>query len=136
TAGGVSRGALRACGELALRINDEATAQRCAMLGLAKGIDSTWHLIRLAQLSFRHADTTSGVKYFLSAMSAAHDSIAHDEVNWHLQWFLSPGERTALAAQADSSRSRFVRDRLAERDVKDGRRPGARIAEHFARLEY
>jgi hypothetical protein len=135
-AGVISPGALRACDELSLRMKNEATAQRCAMLGLAKGIDSTWHLIRLAQLSFRQVDTISGTKYFLGAVAAAHDSVARSEVQWHLQWFLSPPEQQALMAQHDSTRSRFVRDRLTERDVRDGRPPGARLAEHFSRLEF
>jgi hypothetical protein len=135
-AGGTSPGALRACSELGLRLKDNAASRRCAAQGLARGTDSTWHLLRLARLSFRDADTTSGVKIFLGAMSAAHDSAAHDEVNWHVQWFLSPLEQKAFSVQADSTRSRWVRDRLAERDVRDGQRPGARLAEHFNRLEY
>jgi hypothetical protein len=135
-AGATSPGTLRACAELALRVDNFKASQRCATAGLARGTDSTWHMLRLTRLSFRDADTTNGVTLFLGAMAAAHDSAARDEVNWQLQWFLSPSEQEALAKVADSARSHWVRDRLAERDVRDGQRPGARLAEHFNRLEY
>lgn len=142
-AGGSSPGVLRACSELSLRIKDNATSRKCAMQGLAKGTDSTWHLLRLTRLSFRDADTASGVRFFLGAIAAAHDSAARDEVSWHLQWFLSPREQESFTTvvHADpgvvrATPSVWVRDRLAERDVRDGQRPGARLAEHFGRLEY
>lgn len=135
-AGGNSAGLLRACDELALRVNDRGTARKCATQGLARGTDSTWHMLRLARVDFRDADTTGGVKAYLGAMSAAHDSAAHDEVDWHLQWFLSPAEQKDIGHIVDAERSTWVRDRLAERDVRDGQRPGARLAEHFGRLEY
>ena len=135
-AGGSTPALLRACSELALRVRDNPVTRRCAMQALAKGVDSTWHHLRLAQLAFREGDTTGGVQAYLAAMAAAHDSSARDEVNWHLQWFLSPPEQKEFTAVADTARSHWVRDRLAERDVRDGQRPGARLAEHFGRLEF
>jgi hypothetical protein len=127
---------LRACAELALRVDNFKASQRCATAGLARGTDSTWHMLRLSRLAFRDADTAAGVRMFFGGMAAAHDSAARDEANWHLQWFLSPTEQAAFTKVADSALSRWVRDRLAERDVRDGQRPGARLAEHFGRLEY
>jgi hypothetical protein len=127
---------LRACGELALRMHDDSTARRCATRGLARGQDSTWHLLRLARLSFRAADTASGMQQFLAAAEAAHDSAARLEVDWHLQWFLTPDEEKAWATLPDTAYGHWVRDRLISRDVRDGQPFGARLATHFSRLEY
>ncbi|HEY4099959.1 MAG TPA: hypothetical protein VGM20_03685 [Gemmatimonadales bacterium] len=137
TAAGVSTpAALRACDELALRTGDIASARRCVATGLARGSDSTWHLIRRARLDFRSADTVSGTRDFLAAAGAAHDTAARSEIDWQLQWFLSPDEQATASRIADSARANWIRDRLVERDVRDGQPRGARLAEHFNRLEY
>lgn len=135
-AGVATPAVLRACADLSLRAKDGATARKCVTRALATGNDSTWHLVRLAQLAFREADTVSGARWFERALAAAHDSAAREEVNWHLQWFLSPAEQKQSATIADAARGEWVRDRLAERDVRDGRPAGARLAEHFGRVEY
>jgi hypothetical protein len=135
-AGSVAPGVLRACAEFSLRANDVKTAQACAMQGLARGVDSTWHLLRLARIAFREADTVSGTKRFVAAISAAHDTAARAETEWHLQWFLAPEELPLPARLSDSARGAWIRDLLVRRDVRDGQPVGARLAEHFSRLEY
>ncbi|HEY4099956.1 MAG TPA: hypothetical protein VGM20_03670 [Gemmatimonadales bacterium] len=127
---------LRACAELALRVNNTMAAKSCATRGIATGSDSTWHLLRLARVSFRAADTVNGMKEFQAAANAAHDSAARREVDWHLQWFLTPDERKEWDTVSSGSYGPWVRDRLLSRDVRDGQPFGARIAEHFARLEF
>jgi hypothetical protein len=127
---------LRACAELALRVNNTIAAKSCAMRGIASGSDSTWHLLRLARLSFRSADTVDGMREFQAAANAAHDSAARREVDWHLQWFLTPDERKEWDTVSVGTYGAWMRDRLLSRDVRDGQPFGARIAEHFARLEY
>jgi hypothetical protein len=128
--------ALKACSDLALRAGDTATSQACAVKGLANGLDSTWHLMRLARISFGAADTAGGNRYFDLAARAAHDSVTRREIDWHLQWFMAPEERAEWSALPDSLRGQWVLDRLASRDVRDGQPVGARLAEHFRRLEY
>jgi hypothetical protein len=127
---------LRACSELALRVGDEKAARDCANRGVAGGSDSTWHLLRLARLSFRAADTVTGLLQFQLAANAAHHSAARREVDWHLQWFLSPDERKEWDTVSADAYASWVRDRLISRDVRDGQPFGARLAEHFSRLEY
>ncbi|MBK7596614.1 MAG: hypothetical protein IPJ11_15585 [Gemmatimonadetes bacterium] len=127
---------LRACSDFAVRSGDGASAHVCADAGLRAGIDSTWHLLRLARQAFLEGDSLGGVAHFIDGAGAARDSLAQLDVDWHLQWFLSPAERAAWSEVDDSSRATWVRDRLIERDVRDGRPPGSRLAEHFARLEH
>ncbi len=126
---------LRACSEFALRVRDTVVAGRCAHAGLARGADSTWHLIRRARIAFSRADTAGGSIAFAAAASSARGAAAHAELDWHLRWFLSPDEYQQWKVLPDSSASGFVRDRLTTRDVRDARPFGARLVEHFARLD-
>lgn len=131
-AGVRSPAALRACAELGWRQRDTTTTRHCATLALSAGVDSTWHLVQLARLAFAAA----GMRDFVAATSAAHDSAARQEIDWQLQWFLTPLEEGQWHALADSARATWVRDRLMARDVRDDRPAGARLAEHFKRLDY
>lgn len=131
-----SPGVLRACTDFAVRSGEGAGTHACAAAALLAGHDSTWHLLRLARQAFLEADSLGGVGLFIDAGNAVRDSLARLDLGWHLQWFLTPGENTAWEALADSTRGTWLRDRLIERDVRDGRPPGSRLAEHFARLEH
>jgi hypothetical protein len=126
----------RACSEFAWRVHDTTATRNCATAALAVGLDSTWQLLRLARLRFLSADTAGGNQLFQAAVAAARDSTSRLEVNWHLQWFLTPEQLNAWEHIGDSARVQWVRDQLASRDVRDARPNGARLAEHFARLEY
>ncbi len=130
------REALRGCSEFALRIDENPAVRECGQRGLGLGTDSTWHLIRLARESFRRADTTAGIQYFLAAAGAAHTPDARDEIAWHLQWFLWPDELLEWRTVPDTSSAAWIGTRLRVRDIRDGQRPGARLSEHFGRLEY
>ncbi len=127
---------LRACADFAVRTGDAGGLALCAEAGLATGADSTWYLLRLARQRFRDADSLDGMARFVGAAGAARSTLALQDVEWHLQWFLSPAERAAWATTPDSLRGDWVRDRLVERDLRDGRPPGARLGGHFARLEH
>ena len=127
---------LRACSDFAVRSGDLQSTRICTETALAAGLDSTWHLLRFARLAFQGADTTGGADAFLGAAGAARDSAAKLDFGWHLQWFLTPAEDSAWDALSDAVRADWIRDRLMERDLRDGRPPGSRLAEHFARLEY
>jgi hypothetical protein len=127
---------LRGCADLAARIADDAAARECAQAALASGADSTWQLLRLSRLAFRACDTAAGVRQFVSAADAAHDSVTRAEVDWHLQWFLTPAERTSWQGIPDTLRVIWLRNQLVSRDVRDGQPLGARLAEHFGRLEF
>ena len=127
---------LRVCSEHSLRANDLPTTRKCALQALARGLDSTWHLLRLTRISFRENDTINGGKQFFAAVAAAHDTGARGEVAWHLQWFLTPSELNAAQKVSGPAAGILVRDRMIERDVRDGQPAGARLAEHFKRLDY
>lgn len=135
-AGVRTRSVLRACDDLAWRVHDTTITNACADAALARGVDSTWHLVLLSRVAFAAADTTKGMQLFEDATAAAHDSASKQEIDWELQWFLTPDEETEWHALADTGRARWIRDRLMARDVRDDRPAGARLAEHFKRLEY
>ncbi|HEY4321023.1 MAG TPA: hypothetical protein VGM77_07565 [Gemmatimonadales bacterium] len=133
---GAAPATLRACSELALRVHDDSTARRCATRALSVGVDSNWQLLRLVQVDFRAADTAQGMALFQRAAMAAYDSTARQEVDWHLQWFLTPVERVAWDSVTARHSGAWLQDHLATRDIRDGQPFGARLAEHFSRLEY
>lgn len=127
---------LRACDEYAIRLNENAAARGCAERALDFGRDSTWHLLRLARLAFRDADTVQGAHDFYTALAAARDSLAFDEAAWHVQWFVSPDEMRTWDSLPMAAHAAWIHGRLLARDVRDGQPTNARIAEHFSRLEY
>ena len=135
-AGTTSPAALRGCAQLALERDDVGLARRCLRLGLAAGKDSTFHLIRLARIAYRDGDSTSGLDAFLHAASSVRTAADREDLGWHLQWFVSPEELTSWTSLPDSAAGPWVRDRLASRDIRDGRAPGTRLQVHFARLEH
>lgn len=135
-AGPVGNAALRGCADYGLRSGHPEITRRCSTRALREGKDSTWHSLLLARLDFRDADSVAGARRFAQAAGAAHDTLAKLAIAWHLQWFVSPAERQAWSTLGDTARDAWVRNILASRDVRDGRPPGARLAEHFRRLEH
>lgn len=135
-AGAVGSATLRGCAEFGIRSGHPEITRRCGTRALREGKDSTWHLLLLARLDFRAADSVAGTRDFLRAAAAASDTLAKLALAWHLQWFVSPAERAQWASLSGTPREAWLRDILASRDVRDGRAPGARLAEHFKRLEY
>ena len=127
---------LQAAAKAALERGDEAGARGMAEKALADGHDSTAALLVLARLSARHGDSLAAMQQFIAAGAASRAGPSRDEFDWHLQWFLSPAEDTAWRQLADTARATWIRDRLVSRDIRDGRPVGARVTEHFARLEY
>ncbi len=127
---------LDACTTLARRVSNDARLRSCAERDLATGRDSTWNDIALSRLAFRHADTASGMKLFLAAVGAAHDSASLDAVGWQLQWFLTPDQVNDWSELSDVARVVWVRQQLIARDVRDGQPLGATLAEHFKRLDF
>ncbi len=136
TGGVTAPAAVRGCALLSLRLGDLAASNQCITVGLQGGGDSTWQLLHLARLASRSADTATVSTLLDAAMAVARQPSDWAEVGWHLRWFLEPGEWEAWQAMADSTRGAFVRDELARRDVRDGRRAGSRLVEHFTRLDY
>ncbi len=127
---------LRAAAKVALDRGDEADARRLSEQALAEGHDSTSALLVLARLSARHDDSAAAMQQFIAAGAASRAGPSREEFDWQLQWFLSPAEDTVWQQLADTARATWLRDRLVSRDIRDGRSVGARITEHFARLEY
>ncbi|HEY4321138.1 MAG TPA: hypothetical protein VGM77_08140 [Gemmatimonadales bacterium] len=135
-AGASGAPALRACAALAMRVHDAAAARDCANAGLAAGHDSTEHLLTLARLRFQAADTAGGWSLFLQSAAAISDSLARNDLTWHLQWLLWPAERQSWDSVPAAGRSAWIANILMSRDVRDAQPAGARLAEHFSRLEH
>ncbi len=134
--GATGNATLRGCADLGLRAHHPEITRRCATRALAEGKDSTWHSLLMARLNFRDADSVAGLRAFVRAAAAVRDTVAALDVAWHLQWFLSPDEQKEWITLADTARGGWMRDHLTQRDVRDGQPAGARLAEHFKRLEY
>ncbi|HRP07250.1 MAG TPA: hypothetical protein PLL69_02065 [Gemmatimonadales bacterium] len=136
----VSRGdhgiaAMRACAVLSREMTDMSEGGACSREALLAGVDSTWHLLELARRSAINGDTVAAISHFDLSLDAA-AAIDWSYVSWHLGWFLEPEEQVAWDLLTDDTRAAWVRDRLAARDVRDGRPKGSRLVEHFSRLSY
>lgn len=136
TDGVAAPAAVRGCAALSLRLGDLAATNRCVEIGLEGGADSTWQLMMLARLASRTPDTAFVSTLFDGALGSAHDAAAWSEVGWQVRWFLEPDEWGEWQGLDDQRRAGWVRDRLAARDIRDGKRAGARLVEHFHRLDY
>lgn len=131
-----SRYALRACSELSDRLKRSDDTKECVAKALAIGRDSTWHLLRRAELDYRLADSSSGEAAFYLAAAAAVDSEGKAQLAWHARWFLAPDELAEWEQLPGDSSAAWLRDRLTARDIRDARPLGSRLAEHFVRLAY
>lgn len=128
--------AVRGCALMTVRAIELPASNACVLVGLEGGGDSTWQLLHLARLAARGADTLLVSTLLEAALKSAHDDPAWSEVGWHLRWFTEPEEWREWEELESVARPGWVRDRLASRDVRDGRRPGARLVEHFRRLDH
>ncbi len=126
--------AVRGCVVTAARLAAWDDLERCALHGLQQGQDSTWLLIEVARSAFAQNDGAGGRRFFDRAIGSARTPADWEAIGWHLGWFLEPEEAEAWITLADSARTAWVRDRLASRDIRDGRNADTRIEEHFRRL--
>jgi hypothetical protein len=126
--------ALRGCASAAARVAAWPDAEQCVLYGLQLGRDSTWLLLEATRAAFAQGESSVGRRLFDRAIGSARTSADWQAIGWHLGWFLEPEEAETWLALADSARSAWVRDRLASRDIRDGRGVGSRIEEHFRRL--
>jgi hypothetical protein len=135
-AGSRQPGVLRACAQLALGQGEATTARRCIRIALTAGVDSTFHLLLLSRIAHRAGDQGSAENAFLMAANAVRGPADREQMEWHLRWFLEPSEVEQWNALPDSATGPWVQDRLAARDIRDGRAPGSRVQEHLRRWEY
>jgi hypothetical protein len=126
--------AVRGCVSAAVRIAAWADAEHCILHGLQQGTDSTWLLLEATRSAFAQRESAVGRRLFDRAVGSARTATDWETIGWHLGWFLEPEEAETWLALADSARSAWVRDRLAARDIRDGRSVGSRVEEHFRRL--
>jgi hypothetical protein len=132
-----SRGvsALRACGEVARLAGDIEGAVRCSRSAIAAATDAAWHQLNLTRIAYAQSDSLAAQRFFGEALDASADT-AWYHLDWHLRWLLTPEEVEEWEQLADDARAAWIRDRLASRDIRNGRPSGSRLAEHFARLEH
>lgn len=130
------RAVLRGCTVQAWRASDTSSAQACAEIGLAAGEDSTFHALTRARVAALHLDTAATWAALQLAARAVHDVIDAEDLGRHLKWFLSPSEDSTWRALSPDAVEPWLSDLLLVRDVRDGRAPGARVVEHFRRLDF
>ncbi len=125
----------RICAEVHSRLSRGEMVERCSRHALLDGADSTFHLIHLARLAAKDADTVRASSLLLAAVGAVNDSSSTVAADWQVRWFLSPDEEAVWDTLSNGSRAPWLRQLLALRDVRDGRPAGARVMEHLNRLE-
>lgn len=127
---------LRGCTQLGLENRERRLAYSCSAYALEAGFDSTFHLTRQARIAYAEGRDSVGDVLFHRAAAVVAGVSAREELRWHLRWFLTPEELAQESTLPDSAVGAWVRDRLAARDVRDARPRGARLREHFERLEF
>jgi hypothetical protein len=127
---------LRGCISQAWRVADTAAAGACAETGLAAGEDSTFHALTRARVAALRRDTAATWAAVQIAAQAVQDAVDVADLGRQLRWFLSPAEDSTWRALAPGDIAAWLSDRLLVRDIRDGRAPGARVVEHFRRLDF
>ncbi|MEP6591692.1 MAG: hypothetical protein ABJC19_10965 [Gemmatimonadota bacterium] len=128
--------AARGCVTLNEAAGELALAEACNRVALQAGVDSIWQLIYAARLAARRADTSLTLGLLRMSLAVAGRHNEWGELAWHLKWFLTPAEWTEWLRLTDSVRATWIEDRFVTRDLRDGRPHGARVVEHFLRLDH
>ncbi len=127
--GVTSPAVLRACTRLQISVGDIATARDCSNRALQLGQDSTWHMLRLAQVSAADRDDAGATTLFERAALAAHDSSAMNEL---LFPFFSEANWARWLAVPDSGRSAWLRDSLFPNKIYQSATYASRLARQLA----
>ena len=107
--GVTSPAVFRACTRLLIAVGDIASARDCSNRAMQLGSDSTWHLLRLAQVNLADRDIPGAAALFERAAMAAHDSSSINEL---LYPFFTEANWTRWIALPDSDRRSWLRDSL------------------------
>ena len=73
----------KACVAVLTTLGDDLMAHECGFRALQAGVDSTWHLLRLASIAFRVGDTAAGFRLMQAGVTAARDAPALAELQRH-----------------------------------------------------
>jgi hypothetical protein len=117
-AGATTPPVLRMCADVALAAADIVTARYCNQRALARGVDSTWHLIRDVWFDELDGDRKAAATAFDLAITAAHDSASVGEAAWHARLFLpadsvpAGGVIAAWSGRPDSARVAWMHARV------------------------
>ncbi|HEY4321383.1 MAG TPA: hypothetical protein VGM77_09420 [Gemmatimonadales bacterium] len=155
-AGVVDSAVFRGCTSLMLDAADYDTARECSGRALQHGADSTWHLLRLADIAMHTPDSMLGMRYVDAAVVAANDRQARLDLAWHLDlrarelrqlglWKSMPLVLPALQPEAlnrwlslrdSAARIAWVGSRLDTMMRRTGRSEAALWRDHFASITY
>lgn len=135
-AGVRDRAVVRGCTVQAWRASDTSSARECAEIGLVTGADSTFHALTRARVAALQLDTAATWAALQLATHAVHDSVDAADLGRQLTWFLSASEDSTWRALSLDAIKPWLSELLLVRDVRDGRAPGARVVEHFRRLDF
>lgn len=128
-AGVTSPEVFRACTRLLIAVGDIATARDCSSRAMQLGHDSTWHLLRLAQVQLADRDVAGANVLFEHAALAAHDSASMNEL---LYPFFTEANWARWLAVPDSVRVSWLRDSLFPNKIYQAASYTARLAEQLA----
>ena len=112
-AGVTDSGVYRACTSLLLEAGDSTTARECSSRALERGLDSTWHLVRLAYLASRAQEPARSLEYFRESAFDAQDASGRGEVAWQLDLRRGPvsrkrGETFVMSALSATERAEWM----------------------------
>ncbi len=102
----------------------------------ALGGDSALGDIELARtFALKNADD-SATDFYFKGVSRHLDDTARAEVRRDLRWFATPAELASWDSVSSDSAAPWLRHFWIARDIRDGRRPGERLAEQLRRYQY
>ena len=113
---------------------DSAAASFARYLGL--GGDSAVGDLELARTLFQLDRGAQAESLYYAGSEAARSPAADAQYRSDLAWVATPEELAGFDRTSGAARAGWLRDFWRQRDVRDGRRPGERLAEHYRRLSY
>ena len=103
---------------------------------LRLGGDSAVGDLELARTLFQLGRVAEAESLYYAGAGVARSPAADAQYRSDLTWIATPAELAAFDRAAGPNRAGWLRDFWRRRDVRDGRRPGERLAEHYRRLAY
>ena len=136
TAAGRDPQVLLLWGRVERRLGVHDTALVAFRRYLAVGGDAGTGYVEVARTLALLGRTDSARAAYDSALARRFTDSTRAEVRRDLKWITTPGELAAYDHVAADSAGAWVRGFWGGRDAEDGRRPGERLVEQFARYQY
>ncbi|HET8649988.1 MAG TPA: GWxTD domain-containing protein [Gemmatimonadales bacterium] len=129
-------GLLTSLGVLERVAGDDSASATALRQARALGADSSLIAIELARTLFQLGDTAAAERSYYAGLADVPSAIPRAQYRIDLAWIATPAELAAFDSVPADSLDAWVHRFWNERDVREGRLPGERLAEHYRRLDY